>query len=121
MSLWRVKPKGCKACGSTAHTAFTCPWKRRKPLSKRGKVTKKWLATRDLWLEHNKAPYYFCHYCDKMMTRTQLTLDHYESRSRHPELRFALNNLVPCCAVCNEDKGSRSGDEYMEIMKTRRG
>lgn len=52
------------------------------------------------------------------MTRTQLTLDHKLSRSRHPELRFVLSNLVPCCMSCNTDKGSRSSEEYLEIIRS---
>lgn len=88
-------------------------------MKKVGKVTRKWLETRDKWLEQNKAPYYFCYYCNKMMTRTELTLDHYESRGRRPDLRFSLKNLVPCCAPCNAEKGSLSGDEYLEKIRSK--
>jgi 5-methylcytosine-specific restriction endonuclease McrA len=86
-------------------------------MKKRGPVTKKWIETRDKWLEQNKAEYYICHYCPTRMTRSQLTLDHYKSRGRHPELRFSLKNLVPCCAPCNTAKGSLSGDEYIQRLK----
>ena len=84
-----------------------------------GAVGRKWLETRDKWLEGHKAPYYFCHYCNKMMTRTELTLDHYKSRSRYPALRYKLSNLVPCCLTCNTDKGSLDGDKYLEKLKER--
>jgi len=82
-----------------------------------GNVGKKWLLTRDKWLEQNKAPYYFCYYCDKMMTRTELTLDHKKSRSRYPELRFKLSNLVPSCYPCNQEKGSLDSEEFLRLKR----
>jgi len=109
----------CRYCLKTGHTAFYCPSRPRKPLQakkpmrKRGKHFKQWMETRDKWLEQNKAPYHFCYICNKMMTRTQLTLDHIKSRARHPELRYKLSNLAPCCAPCNTAKGSRSLEEFL--------
>lgn len=118
-----MKNKSCKGCGSDWHTLWKCPYRAipyhttrpRKPLKKIGKVGRTWIATKHKWLEQNKAPYYWCYYCDKQMTRTQLTLDHKLSRSRYPELRYVLSNLVPCCYNCNKDKGSRSAEEYMAL------
>lgn len=107
---------GCKHCGQTGHFQFACRMKPRKPLvakkplKKRGKQASKWLATKEKWLEQNKAPYYFCWICNRMLTRSQLTLDHVKSRSRHPELRYSLKNLKPCCWDCNIEKGSREYD-----------
>ncbi len=83
-------------------------------IRKIGKQGKKWLATREKWFIQNKAAYYWCFYCNKQLTKSQLTLDHKLSRSRHPELRYALNNLVPCCYTCNYKKGSRSAEEFMD-------
>ena len=117
----------CRYCLKTGHTAFYCPSRPRKPLQakkpmrKRGKHFKQWMDTRDKWLEQNKAPYYFCYICDKMMTRTELTLDHIESRSRRPELRYVLKNLRPCCAKCNTEKGSLGLEEYLAKLKAKGG
>jgi 5-methylcytosine-specific restriction endonuclease McrA len=114
---------GCKYCGHTGHFEFACFAKPKKPIkaAKRikriGKVTSKWIETRNKWLEQNKAEYYVCHYCPTIMTRSQLTLDHYKSRGRHPELRYVLHNLVPCCAPCNQEKGSLNGDEFIQKRK----
>lgn len=124
-------PRPCKYCGvAGTHFEFACfkrPKKterrvsykagkiietRRKPINQKGKHFKLWMAAREKWFEQNKAEYYWCHYCSKQMTRSQLTLDHMQSRSRHPELRYVLSNLVPCCAADNYAKGSRSHDEY---------
>jgi 5-methylcytosine-specific restriction endonuclease McrA len=122
----------CGYCEEEGHSAFNCrrmPRKRlvsrtqlrpKKHMNKMGKVTKKWFDVRDKWLEQNKAEFYVCHYCPTVMTRSQLTLDHYKSRGRHPELRYVLKNLVPCCSPCNTDKGSRDGDEYIELLKERK-
>jgi 5-methylcytosine-specific restriction endonuclease McrA len=116
-------PKGCKYCGRAGHFEFACHAKPRKPLQAKqpmktgGKHLKKWIQTRNQWLEQNKAEYYVCFYCPRVMTRSQLTLDHMESRSRHPELRYVLSNLVPCCNPCNQAKGSLSADEYIQKLK----
>ena len=113
------KLRGCKFCGLTGHFEFSCRSKPHKALKaktrmkKTGKHFDMWIATRRKWLEQNKAEYYVCHYCPQVMTKSQLTLDHFKSRGRHPELRYVLKNLVPCCAPCNTDKGSRDGDEYL--------
>ncbi len=90
---------------------------KRSPLKRVGKITKKWIETKAKWFEINKAAYYFCYICGKSMTRSQLTLDHIQSRSRHPELRFVLSNLAPCCWDCNTAKGSLSLEQYMEKIK----
>lgn len=109
-----LRPKGCKKCGSVNHTSMLCPWVKRKPLNPKGKQFVKWMKTRDEWLKENKAPYYFCYICGKSMTRSQLTLDHVEARSRHPELRYIQGNLQPCCEFCNREKGSLSLEEYLK-------
>lgn len=86
-----------------------------KPIKKSGKYGQKWLYTRRLWIAHNPpnhSGYYQCHYCTTLIPRAEMTLDHKESRSRRPDLRYELSNLVPCCAADNERKGSRSHDEY---------
>lgn len=72
-----------------------------------GKVGKKWLATRRQWFKLNPKTYYECNYCGRWLEPNETTLDHVKSRSRHPELRFNLDNLVPACYSCNYKKGSR--------------
>lgn len=120
------KPVICKHCEREGHTKAFCGQrpprevmeKRREALkakkrpNPKGKQYKKWLETKDNWFATNKAPYYFCHYCGKLMTRSQLTLDHKIPRSRAPELRYAKKNLVPCCFTCNSLKGSIDHDSY---------
>lgn len=115
------KVKRCTFCDGLGHYSFTCSRKPRKSLGtkktmrKAGKYYKKWTEVRDKWLEKNKAEYYVCYIpgCSKIMTRSQLTLDHIKSRSRYPELRYVLKNLAPCCARHNQDKGSLSLEEYL--------
>lgn len=81
-----------------------------------GKYGRMWAATRRQWFKEN-APnfqaYYFCYICGTPMTKRETTLDHKLTRGKHPELRFNLDNLFPCCEPCNLDKGSRDYDEYM--------
>lgn len=122
--------KSCKVCGSDLHTAFTCSRKPRQQLRARkrmkrvGKVTKTWMHVRDQWIAENPpdyAGYYYCYIpiCGLALTEKELTLDHMYSRSRHPELRFDLDNLAPCCTYHNKDKGSLDIDEYLIKLNTR--
>lgn len=84
--------------------------------------------TRKRWLFHNKPTdgYWYCTYCSKPLTTDKdmlamgverLTLDHYHTRSRHPELRYDIKNLVPSCFRCNYAKGSIDGDDYVKKIK----
>lgn len=113
------KPKPCRICGMPGHTAMTCFARKRNPnLSRRrmktlGKVGKKWIRTRAEWFKQNPAEYYICYICGDRLTPRETTLDHIKSRSRHPELRFELSNLAPCCYRCNQEKGSRELEEVV--------
>jgi len=114
-----VKP--CTRCGVMGHSAFNCFGKPKKPLSikkhmrKVGKVGRQWIATRLEWISKNLPDngHWDCTYCGVELHLNTLTLDHKQSRSRHPELRFDLDNLTPACWSCNHDKGSKSFEEYM--------
>jgi len=63
-----------------------------------------------------------CTYCPRTLGVVQdldhgiylLTLDHIKSRSRHPELRYDLDNLTPACYRCNSEKGSRDLEEFIK-------
>ena len=97
----------CVTCGSTEHTAFYCPKKPRKPLPRSGKISRQWNSTRQKWIRDNPEPW-ACYICFKPLDASTLTLDHLMSRSRHPELRFDVTNLAPCCWKCNSLKGSKN-------------
>ncbi len=114
--------KACKYCNDKEpkHWPFQCPKRpkqvkivQRTPVRKIGKKTQKWLALRKEWLREHPDEYFQCTYCPAIVPRSEVTLDHYKSRSRHPELVFDRNNLVPACGPCNDDKGSMDGDEYI--------
>lgn len=109
-----LKTKPCKHCGSEYHTTISCFARPRPPMAKKrlnpkGKITLKWLETRGQWIQANPPVdgYWNCYICGTYLNIDRLTLDHIKSRSRHPELRFELNNLRPCCRKCNAWKGSR--------------
>ena len=109
--------KKCKYCKLDGHSATFCyarPKNRvlaKKQVKQIGKHGAKWLRTRAQWFTENKAESYTCFYCGERLTPKETTLDHYMSRSRRPELRYDMSNLVPCCYRCNKKKGSRNGDE----------
>jgi len=52
---------------------------------------------------------YTCQYCHRTLPSGELTLDHVVPRSRAGE--SAWENLVACCHVCNNRKGSRTPEE----------
>lgn len=74
-----------------------------------------WLKTRKRWLQKNPPNhqnYYVCHYCNKWVDASIITLDHIKSRSNRPDLRYDLNNLVPACYSCNMAKGSQKYEKF---------
>lgn len=83
-------------------------------MRKIGKVGRQWYATRQEWVEKNlpDSGVWKCTYCGDELYLNMLTLDHKLSRSRRPDLRYDLDNLVPACWTCNSAKGSMSIDEY---------
>lgn len=94
---------------------------RHKPLPPRikrprqaGKHAVKWIETRRDWIKQNWAPGMVidCHYCHRPLTLDELSLDHKVARSRAPELRYQMSNLVPCCLACNGSKASVDHDHY---------
>jgi 5-methylcytosine-specific restriction endonuclease McrA len=115
--------KHCTYCDSTEHTIFYCPKKPKTVLKPYGKYAKRMKQVRDEWFELNPpdhSGYYYCVYCGKGITREPkllamgvpfVTLDHKLSRGRHPDLRFDLKNLVPCCEDCNLEKGSKDSEK----------
>lgn len=105
----------CEICGKRSFSNRCMAHKVRKPLNQIGKQGRKWISTKQRWLEQNKQPYYFCYLCGKMLTRSQLTLDHVLSRSRAPELRHKLSNLEACCWSCNSQKSSLSVEEFKKM------
>lgn len=102
--------KHCKFCDSTDHTLFYCPTKPKSTLVSNGKFYQKFYAVKRKWYKDNPpdhSGYYYCYLCGKALTKKETELDHILSRSRHPELRYELNNLKPSCHECNFKKGSR--------------
>lgn len=113
-----AKEPSCSWCKEKGHTQFYCPRKPRKTLSvhkhlnQRGPQTNKWLYTRSKWIKAHKSDTYICHYCRRVLMPNELTLDHMIARSRAPQMRHDMQNLVPACYKCNRLKGSLNHDEY---------
>ena len=107
-----MKSKTCKHCEGENHLSIQC-FKRPKRVIKAGRVANRWQATRRQWFKVNHSENYYCHYCGRFLLKNEVELDHYLSRSRRPDLRFELSNLVPACHTCNTGKGSMSGDEFL--------
>lgn len=116
--------KQCKWCkeDNPKHWPYQCrnnPKMTARPLKrfKAGKVSHTWQRTREIWFRENYQDSYNCFYCGRHLWIYEVTLDHYLSRSRHPELRYDLENLRPSCALCNYEKGSIDGDIFVKRYK----
>lgn len=88
----------CSNCGSNRHYQTFCPWKKRKPISQRGKQARLWETFRD----KVAIPYLdkkYGHVCSiKGCTETKnLDVDHIKKRGSHPHLKFDVKNLRYLC------------------------
>lgn len=72
--------------------------------------TKSWL----LRFQNSK-----CFYCDRRLRRGTATLDHVQPLSQGGD--NTLENLVVCCYHCNQCKGDRTIDQWLQaITQSRR-
>lgn len=79
------------------------------PMRRVGRVGKLWLKVRREWLQlhpPDHSGFYQCAICGRYVRAEEMELDHIKSRSRAPELRYALDNLQPVHHTCNQSKGS---------------
>lgn len=128
-----IKPKPCKYCGGTDHTTLMCFNKPRVPF-KPATATKGYQnmeAAYTHWYRENppdENDLWYCFYCGVPLTREpskldmgvqRITIDHYLARSGNVEIKYDPANFVACCFKCNSEKGSMSGDDYIELRKRR--
>lgn len=62
-------------------------------------------SIKDIQEAHHKEK---CPYC---RINTPNTIDHYLPKDDFPEFAFLPINLIPCCSICNERKGTRWKDD----------
>lgn len=110
------KPRA-KIATRTALPRPTKPIKRSAIRKVKTRLAMQWEATRQQWFSLNTSPY-ACHYCGIQLFKKTVTLDHKIPRSRAPQLRYVLSNLVPCCFTCNGLKGSVDHDSYKHVCHT---
>lgn len=88
----------CTICGSQWHYQSFCPYKKKKPISQRGKETLKYEAFRDdiaiPWLTNCFG--YVCSVLDCQVT-TNLDVDHKATRGAHHDKKYDLSNLRFVC------------------------
>lgn len=129
-----MKTPNCKNCGREGHYKTFCPALKRPPiktkkrLNKIGKVGEAWISARVEWIIAHPAPddIWYCHYCKVPLVLSEshwlyqaghamiLTLDHIKPRGSNPKLRFAMDNLIPCCGPDNVLKGSQDYARFVE-------
>ena len=59
----------------------------------------------------------YCYYCGKKLDPNNWEIDHKIPKSRGGT--DALDNLVPCCPECNDEKGDMTDREYIQYRKNR--
>lgn len=111
-----MKPPYCAYCSRIGHYEYQCYAKPKPSIMpvnaepfKPGKQFRNWNRTRAEWYKANPPDfdgYYYCHYCGVAMTKSESTLDHKLMRSRYPQFRYVLSNLLICCWACNNKRGS---------------
>lgn len=68
-------------------------------MKRAGRVTKEWLRVRKQWVKANPPNfqgYYVCWKGDWVKAE-EMELDHIQTRSTDPELRYDFDNLRPSC------------------------
>lgn len=119
-----MKPPHCKLCERPGHYQYQCYLKPRslpqpvlgKVIETRGKQFRNWQACRKEWYKLNPPDfdgYYYCHYCNVAMQKNDSTLDHKLIRSRYPQFRYDLDNLLICCWTCNTKRGSQDYEVFV--------
>lgn len=95
----------CKNCGSMFHYQTFCPYKKRKPISQRGKHAKLWETFRDKVAK----PYLdkkYGHICNERTCAVTdpLDVDHVRERGSNPELRYDVKNVQYLCREHHRQK-----------------
>ena len=88
----------CSTCGSHYHYQTFCPYRKRRPISQRGKHAKLWETFRD----KVAIPYLdkkYGHVCSVKGCNetTNLDVDHIRSRGSAPHLRYQVTNCQYLC------------------------
>lgn len=73
----------------------------------RGHSVEQWLMKLE---EHQWA----CFWCRGVLTENSATKDHLQPISRGGN--DLIDNIVPCCRLCNSKKGNRTGQEYFDAL-----
>lgn len=56
-----------------------------------------------------------CHYCQSTLPNVGYGLDR-----KYSNIGYTLDNCVPCCTCCNEEKGTIDYDDYIALWEFRR-
>lgn len=113
----------CKWCGSNDHYSYTCFQRPRKPLPVESKESQgKRMRTRRAWFRLNKPDatgHWDCYLqiapdCLRRVTTATIDLEHVRSKTRHPKLKFRVENIKPSCQPCNKLKRSWSVQDLAE-------
>ena len=119
-------PCGVNGCPRNALNGLCFVHKPKKPLNrvkrmkKIGRIGQKLIDQRREYLKAFPAPHY-CFYCvylgyEQELDEKDIQIEHLETKSDRPDLRFDWSNLAKSCAFHNELKGEKSLQEFLRIL-----
>lgn len=112
-----VKPTGStKPCGQESGENIVCDF-HRKTMSKtqRARADEAWhdfIVSRAMIDIRSGVTFYQCYHCKGEFPRNSVCGDHFPyTKGSRPDLRYSINNGVPCCKSCNQsDSPHRRGN-----------
>lgn len=103
--MFKVKP--CKNCRSEWHTAFKCPYEKRKTMKPIGKEGERYIEFRNeiaypYLVEKFSERCTICHTWDG-----PFDVDHIKKRGSNAHLKYDLKNLQLLCRPCHDKKDNQ--------------
>lgn len=59
-----------------------------------------------------------CYYCEYPLLPDEITTDHFLPICLFEEHKHSKENKVTCCWICNSEKRSLTGAEYLKLLKS---
>lgn len=105
----------CTICGSKFHYQTFCPYKKNKPIIKRGKKTLEYEYFRD----NIAKPYLdnkYGHKCYQCGSTKQLDVHHKKNRGSHISEKMNVVNLIYLCRSCHIKEHNKKAKKSVDIL-----
>ena len=88
-------------------------------LSSKEKKKVKWFILRNLYISSLPEKSYKCSYCECLIPKAMITLDHMVPKSKGGK-RYCKSNIRLCCQTCNSFKGEMPVGRFLRILLEKR-